>query len=172
MVPRKVHALQDIIDVKASEQMTAILTRQRHIILLACNTTRTVCFTVTGSPRCRYSNKSSYFQLLCFLWHTAVSSPLRHASFSFPPLPQVSCPHSCFNDMLVTGATPAGFVSMSLAKFGQLVAVGRSGTVWWYHDREFRPLRWKTQRPVEIVSATLGVPVRLRSRRRPGLGSH
>jgi hypothetical protein len=88
---------------------------------------------------------------------------------SFLALPQVSCPHSCFNDMLVTGAAPAGFVSMSLAKFGQLVAVGRSGTVWWYHDREFRPLRWKTQRPVEIVGATLGVPVSLRGRRGLGL---
>jgi alpha-tubulin suppressor-like RCC1 family protein len=52
MVPRKVHALHDIIDVKASEQMTAILTRQRHIILLAHSATRTVCFTAaTGVSR-------------------------------------------------------------------------------------------------------------------------
>lgn len=74
---------------------------------------------------------------------------------------QLVCPHSCFDsNMLVTGAAPAGFVALSLGKFGQLIAVGRSGTVWWYHEREFRPLRWKTQRPIEIVDATLGVPVR------------
>ena len=79
--PRKVYASHsDVVAVRASERMTAILTRQRHILLLAHNATRTVRGSALAKPP----------PALCFVSHVLRCSPcfcVSHWSDLFPVCP-------------------------------------------------------------------------------------